>query len=211
MPQAVKFRSAGKLAFLDPYVSPAVGSGPGVGNQVQRVTERHWTGGERLEADNVGFKLLEKAGWRGSGLGAGEQGRKEPVLTALPKGNRGIGFDPTLQQPRRGSTEARNPGSHGPPGQQPQHPQQLAAQPTARARMAKLAREELESESVDAKVKRHRQLTRTEAEQERGRAIAQYLASAFSDPFDHLHSDNSNPLGRSHKLTASNPLLDTLD
>lgn len=50
--------------------------------------------GAPLTSDNVGWKLLEKAGWRkGHGIGAQEQGPKEPIQpSAIPKGQAGLGF-----------------------------------------------------------------------------------------------------------------------
>ncbi|MCO5584365.1 hypothetical protein L7F22_038291 [Adiantum nelumboides] len=45
-----------------------------------------------LTASNVGFRLLQKAGWReGSGLGVSEQGRLEPVDVFVKNDKRGLG------------------------------------------------------------------------------------------------------------------------
>lgn len=48
-----------------------------------------------IARSNVGFQLLKKAGWtEGSGLGAKEQGRAEPIATFQQKGNLGLGYAP---------------------------------------------------------------------------------------------------------------------
>eukprot|EP00250_Pteridium_aquilinum_P005218 c15350_g1_i1 orf=91-363(+) len=45
-----------------------------------------------LTPSNVGFQLLQKSGWKeGSGLGAAEQGRLEPVDVFIKNDKRGIG------------------------------------------------------------------------------------------------------------------------
>ncbi|KXZ47651.1 hypothetical protein GPECTOR_34g810 [Gonium pectorale] len=267
---------------------------------VEARASRIWTG--HIPADNVGFRLLRKAGWSvGAGLGAVEQGRREPIQPELPKGTRGIGFDTRAAQ----LAQQRDP--HGPgrkrsaeeaaggPGaeQQRQQPEGARRRRAGADRVAALVEEELGRESLGDKVARHRQLMRrvargkggwagrlragwlraavpgrgmewagrraragmgwdgmgalglgwlgvgsagagaeyvavalamaagapwrwgavnrgTEHQQARGRAIERYLRAAFNDPFDHLLSDNSNPLSRRHKLTESNPLLDPL-
>lgn len=64
------------------------------------------------------------------------------------------------------------------------------------------------AEDLDAKVKRYRQVMRQEADDARNRAIQRAVFRAFNDPFDNLASADSNPLGKNHRLTATNPLLD---
>lgn len=47
-----------------------------------------------LSESNIGFQLLKKSGWKeGTGLGATEQGRLDPVETQLKQDRRGIGAD----------------------------------------------------------------------------------------------------------------------
>jgi hypothetical protein len=58
---------------------------------------------------------------------------------------------------------------------------------------------------LDTKVKRHRQLREQKAKEERDKAIQTYLYRAFND----VEGPDSNPLlAKSHRLTATNPLLD---
>ncbi|KAM0838935.1 hypothetical protein ACQ4PT_060646 [Festuca glaucescens] len=45
-----------------------------------------------IGSSNVGFQLLKKSGWKeGTGLGAQEQGRLEPVETRVKNNKRGLG------------------------------------------------------------------------------------------------------------------------
>ncbi|KAG0610630.1 hypothetical protein M758_7G079700 [Ceratodon purpureus] len=47
-----------------------------------------------LSESNIGFQLLKKSGWKeGTGLGATEQGRLDPVKTHFQPDRRGIGAD----------------------------------------------------------------------------------------------------------------------
>ncbi|KAG2446707.1 hypothetical protein HYH02_008272 [Chlamydomonas schloesseri] len=194
-------RAGIRSAASAPGPAPAVAGASGASSSTV------WTGG--IDADNVGFKLLKQAGWRvGTGLGAAGQGRHEPIEPNAAKGTRGLGFDSAAareqqrqqqEQHRQQQVQAR--GAAGVSG---------AGGVSAAQRMKRLAEEELAKEPMDAKVARHRSVMRAEAEQERGRAIERYLRSAFNDPFDSLHSDNSNPLARRHALSSSNPLLDPI-
>ncbi|GLC48442.1 hypothetical protein PLESTB_000098300 [Pleodorina starrii] len=234
------FKSSG-IHVLDPYISPPalrstqaqgtcngrgrVPSPGGTGTRTHGGPEPAgygapsfhgtvWTG--HIPADNVGFRLLKKAGWSvGTGLGAESQGRREPIEPVLPKGTRGLGFDSRAQQQQQQQHSQQEPrqGRKRAAGIAPEGGDAAmlhgAAGPGS-GRVAEMVREELARESLGVKVARHKQLMRTEQEQQRGRAIERYLRSAFNDPFDSLRSDNSNPLSRPHKLTASNPLLDPI-
>ncbi|KQJ97256.1 G patch domain-containing protein 11 isoform X2 [Brachypodium distachyon] len=45
-----------------------------------------------IGSSNIGFQLLKKSGWKeGTGLGAQEQGRLEPVETRVKNNKRGLG------------------------------------------------------------------------------------------------------------------------
>ncbi|GAB2284977.1 hypothetical protein Dimus_019432 [Dionaea muscipula] len=45
-----------------------------------------------IDSSNIGFQLLKKHGWKeGTGLGAYEQGRLEPVEACVKKNKRGLG------------------------------------------------------------------------------------------------------------------------
>ncbi len=59
----------------------------------------------------------------------------------------------------------------------------------------------------------HKAAERAEREAARGRAIQAALYRAFDDPFDNVGqaTANHNPLGRSKRLRATNPLLDSDD
>ncbi len=169
------FRSSG-LHVLEAYIAkgsqargPAAGRDDGVastsGRHERSNASRLWSG--TIPADSVGFQLLRKSGWRlGAGLGADEQGRRDPILPSLPKGNRGIGFTPEearQQQARRQEEENLRQGQR----QQPQGVKRQAGEPpgqgrpaTARSRMAALAAEELATETLPAKLARHRAVMR---------------------------------------------------
>ncbi|GLI59718.1 hypothetical protein VaNZ11_001662 [Volvox africanus] len=213
------FRSSG-VHVLEPYISPSVrcipeghpchGQPPGSTvvhpSGLTGARSKLWQG--QIPPNNVGFRLLRKAGWSvGSGLGAGEQGRRDPIEPMLPKGTRGLGFDRHAAQQQQATHSCRK----RPAGDDPEGLQTQARHSGPPSRVVALVKEELARESISDKVARHRQVMRADREQERGRAIERYLRSAFNDPFDHLRSDNSNPLGRPHKLTESNPLLDLIE
>lgn len=118
---------------------------------------------------NVGYQLLKKAGWsEGTGLGAQEQGRREPLAPAAVLGQTGLGFQSTAQrgrgrQAQRGESERDAPG---PPGQQadggsgpqPGAQQQQQAQQPKRP----LPGDPLEKEDTTTKVKRVKQVCRME-------------------------------------------------
>ncbi|KAL8138069.1 hypothetical protein V2J09_004070 [Rumex salicifolius] len=47
-----------------------------------------------IQSSNIGFQLLKKNGWKeGTGLGASEQGRLEPVETCIKNNRRGLGAE----------------------------------------------------------------------------------------------------------------------
>lgn len=47
-----------------------------------------------IDSSNIGFRLLKKHGWKeGTGLGASQQGRLEPIKTYLKNNKRGLGAD----------------------------------------------------------------------------------------------------------------------
>ncbi|NP_001399035.1 uncharacterized protein LOC100282370 isoform 2 [Zea mays] len=54
-----------------------------------------------IGSSNIGFQLLKKSGWKeGTGLGAQEQGRLEPVETRVKNNKRGIGSKEPKPQPK---------------------------------------------------------------------------------------------------------------
>ncbi|KAG2494036.1 hypothetical protein HYH03_007682 [Edaphochlamys debaryana] len=210
-PSSVPGRGGLGLGSSVSDLDPGDGAGPsGSGSRSRSASgSTLWSG--HIPADNVGFRLLRKAGWAvGTGLGAAEQGRTDPLLPDHNKGNRGVGFDSAAaQEASRRKQEAQA---------QEAQAQRLAGRKRAAeerangpaARMAALVKGELAAESLDDKVRLHTEQMRAEAEQKRGRAIERYLRAAFNDPFDAVHSDNSNVLRRRNALTESNPLLDPI-
>ena len=142
-----------------------------------------------LPKSNVGYQLLAKAGWsEGMGLGAREQGTKEPVQLESQRGSRGLGF------------AAHPPKERG-------CPSAAAAAATAAARPVRGTRvllppDDLAAEDIDTKVKRVKQVMQAEADDKAGKEIARFIYSAG-------RNGDTNPLlrGGKSRLSASNPLL----
>ncbi|KAJ3690201.1 hypothetical protein LUZ61_019365 [Rhynchospora tenuis] len=54
-----------------------------------------------IDSSNIGFQLLKKCGWKeGTGLGASEQGRLEPIETRVKNNKRGLGADRKNKKPK---------------------------------------------------------------------------------------------------------------
>lgn len=54
-----------------------------------------------IGSSNIGFQLLKKSGWKeGTGLGAQEQGRLEPVETRVKNNKRGLGSKEPKLKPK---------------------------------------------------------------------------------------------------------------
>ncbi|KAJ4784267.1 D111/G-patch domain-containing protein [Rhynchospora pubera] len=54
-----------------------------------------------IDSSNIGFQLLKKCGWKeGTGLGASEQGRLEPIETRAKNNKRGLGADGKNKKPK---------------------------------------------------------------------------------------------------------------
>lgn len=160
-----------------------------------------------IDRGNLGYKLLSKAGWQeGQGLGASEQGIAAPLAVTHHKGNTGLGFSKQQQPLQQQHSSAPVAGASS--------TAQAAAGSGAAAvagpvlggkRVAALVAAELAAEDLDTKVKRHRQLQEQKAKEQRDKAIQSYLYRAFND----VEAPDSNPLlAKSHRLTATNPLLD---
>ncbi|PWZ53590.1 G patch domain-containing protein 11 [Zea mays] len=63
-----------------------------------------------IGSSNIGFQLLKKSGWKeGTGLGAQEQGRLEPVETRVKNNKRGIGSKEPKPQPKVGDDIETHP------------------------------------------------------------------------------------------------------
>jgi hypothetical protein len=158
-----------------------------------------------IDRKNVGYQLLQKAGWKeGSGLGRQEQGMAAPLQVQPQKGGKGLGFAPQdpLQLQRQQIAAAGAAAAPAGP----------AAGPVLGGkRVAALVAAELASEDLDTKVKRHRQIMEQEAKEKRDKAIQLYMQRAFNEPSLADVGDHANVLGRSSRLTRTNPLLDDDD
>ena len=102
-----------------------------------------------INKHNIGYQLLRRAGWKeGTGLGAQEQGPKEPLQPTAQPGQLGLGYalrpQPTAKR-REGAAADQ---------QQQQEKQQAQQQRPARP----LPEDPLEKEPLDVKVKRVRQV-----------------------------------------------------
>ncbi|XP_058067003.1 NF-kappa-B-repressing factor-like [Anopheles bellator] len=52
----------------------------------------------QLQDENIGFKMLQKQGWSGGGLGSGESGITEPITATKRKGKHGLGMENATQE-----------------------------------------------------------------------------------------------------------------
>jgi hypothetical protein len=166
-----------------------------------------------IDRGNVGYQLLQKAGWReGSGLGREEQGMSAPLQVQLQKGNKGLGFAPQdlLQLQRQQIADAAAAAAAA--GGAAAAPAGPAVGPVLGGkRVAALVAAELASEDLETKVKRHRQVMEQEAKEKRDKAIQLYMQRAFIEPSLADVGDHANVLGRNSRLTRTNPLLDDDD
>lgn len=160
-----------------------------------------------IDRSNVGYQLLQKAGWQeGSGLGRQQQGMAAPLQLQPQKGSKGLGFAPQdpLQLQRQQIAAAAAAG-----GGAATAPAVPAAGPVLGGkRVAALVAAELASEDLDTKVKRHRQLLEQEAKEQRDKAIQLYMQRAFNEPSLADVGDHASVLGRNSRLRKTNPLLD---
>ena len=150
--------------------------------------------GAPLTSDNVGWKLLEKAGWRkGHGIGAHEQGPKEPIQpSAVQKGQAGLGFQ----------LKSETMSSKG---------------RTVSSLSSVQLKKEDEPESTEShlkplqKKKPAGKKPEQNREDEERRAIARFVYSSFKEEPGEVDNSSqaTNPLLRSKKsrLSATNPLL----
>jgi hypothetical protein len=167
-----------------------------------------------IDRGNVGYQLLQKAGWReGSGLGREGQGMAAPLQVQPQKGSKGLGFVPQdplqLQRQQIADAAAAAAAAAGGAVAAPAGP---AAGPVLGGkRVAALVAAELASEDLETKVKRHRQVMEQEAKEKRDKAIQLYMQRAFNEPSLADVGDHANVLGRSSWLTRTNPLLDDDD
>jgi hypothetical protein len=158
-----------------------------------------------IDRSNVGYQLLQKAGWReGSGLGRQEQGMAAPLQVQPQKGSKGLGFSP--QDPLQLQRQQIAAASGGIAAAAPAAP--VAGPVLGGKRVAALVAAELASEDLDTKVKRHKQVMEQEAKEQRDKAIQSYMQREFNEPSLADVGDHASVLGRSSRLTKTNPLLD---
>jgi hypothetical protein len=162
-----------------------------------------------ISKNNIGYKLLEKAGWNGhGGIGAQQQGRIEPLLPDIRPGNIGLGFETKKKKHPlsiKDSREKDREGGGGAAGGSGVN----TKSPSSR-KLSTLPRDELEDEDIDKKVKRVKQVLQAEADEKAGKELAKLVYSAFRDDGGGGSGSTTdvNPLLRKNrKLSAQNPLL----
>lgn len=98
----------------------------------------------------MGYKLLEKAGWKpGTGIGAREQGIQEPIKAEALPDKVGLGFARKAPKLKRGRGNEGNKSEEGSGKQTKQQQQQ---------QKRSLPDDPLDKEDLDTKVKRVRQV-----------------------------------------------------
>lgn len=160
-----------------------------------------------ISRGNVGFRLLQKAGWKeGKGLGRDEQGLQIPLEKSSQVGRQGLGKSKAAAAAKQNVSKCQQLMQEGAgvkdKSRRWQHLDKIAKH---KAKVARLVLPE-DSETFDAKIKRHRQRQLSEVEAARGKAISRYINTAFGDDPGTTPVDD-NPLLRRSRLTAVNPLL----
>ncbi|DBA80054.1 TPA: hypothetical protein ACH3X2_007544 [Trebouxia sp. C0005] len=154
--------------------------------------------GPQISSSNVGYQLLQKAGWQeGQGIGINQQGRPIPLSAYHQQARHGIGAD---NKPANAAHAHRRTGS-----------KRTDSSSGHAYTMHQLKQKEQQPvpdvpEDPVVKKQRHQQILQAEADEAAGRAIQQYMYRAFNDRSGEPTSD-SNPLLRQHKLSKTNPLL----
>ncbi|KAL3147163.1 hypothetical protein ABBQ32_002670 [Trebouxia sp. C0010 RCD-2024] len=168
------------------------------------VTSQHITAqpsshklGPQISTSNVGYQLLQKAGWaEGQGLGRNQQGRPIPLGAYHQQARQGIGVGTTQpersQHSHRGNSKAGRVSVGDDKANKPQKKQQ---QPVPHV-----------PEDPQVKRQRHQQILQTEADEAAGKALQRYMYRAFND-LSGAPTTDSNPLVRQNKLSRTNPLL----
>ena len=177
-----------------------------VSKRVENISEGTIT----LPKSNIGYKLLEKAGWSGhGGVGKTEQGRIEPLLPSIRPGNVGLGFETNKSKKKEsGKTEK---GESGPGGDGGSGGAGGSKKLKSRKHSA-LPQDELADQDINTKVKRVKQVMQTVADEKAGKQLARLVYTAFRDGGGGDGSGGGttdvNPLLRKNrKLSARNPLL----
>ncbi|KAL3136541.1 hypothetical protein ABBQ38_005789 [Trebouxia sp. C0009 RCD-2024] len=194
-PSARVFRKGGVMTALGEYIAEV---------NTLSVTPRHMNAqpsshklGPQIATSNVGYQLLQKAGWaEGQGLGRNQQGRPIPLGAYHQQARQGIGVgttQPGHPQHSLDSTSKRGRASAGDDkAKKPQQKQQLPVPHVP--------------EDPQVKRQRHQQILQTEADEAAGKALQRYMYRAFND-LSGAPTTDSNPLVRQNKLSRTNPLL----
>lgn len=154
--------------------------------------------GPQISSSNVGYQLLQKAGWQeGQGIGIHQQGRPIPLSAYHQQARHGIGADnkpanAAYAQRKTSKRKADSSSNHADTMHQVKQKEQRPVPDVP--------------EDPNVKKQRHQQILQAEADEAAGRAIQQYMYRAFNDMSGEPTSD-SNPLLRQHKLSRTNPLL----
>jgi hypothetical protein len=149
-----------------------------------------------LSRNNVGWRLLQKAGWKvGQGLGAQEQGRKEPLQPEICQGSAGLGYKVTKKRQRTATNGAEDTTDTS-----------LQSEKRMQRQKAVDVDDPLANEDIKTKVKRVKQVLEAEADQKVEKAIARMVYSAFKSE-DASTRAPSGQHPRSRRITATNPLL----
>ncbi|XP_057777781.1 uncharacterized protein LOC130996291 [Salvia miltiorrhiza] len=77
----------------------AVDDDSSAGLETTRASHLSTSASTPIDSSNIGFQLLKKQGWKeGTGLGASEQGRLEPIATIVKKNKRGLGAEKAYKE-----------------------------------------------------------------------------------------------------------------
>ncbi|DBB05130.1 TPA: hypothetical protein ACH3X3_010386 [Trebouxia sp. C0006] len=190
------FERGGVMTALGEYVAEANSKPAPVSRKLASASSRL---GPQISSSNVGYQLLQKAGWQeGQGIGINQQGRPIPLSAYHQQARHGIGADnkpANAAHVQRKTSSKRKADSSSGHADSMRQVKQNEQQPVPDV-----------PEDPNVRKQRHQQILQAEADEAAGRAIQQYMYRAFNDMSGEPTSD-SNPLLRQHKLSRTNPLL----
>ncbi|KAL4517961.1 hypothetical protein Ndes2526A_g02327 [Nannochloris sp. 'desiccata'] len=165
-----------------------------------------------LPKSNIGYKLLEKAGWSGQGgIGAREQGRVEPIQAEIRQGNVGLGFEAKIKVNNNNNNNKKKKNNSTVDSKETEKDADgrgVGGSKTKSRKLSTLPRDELADEDIQTKVKRVKQVMQAESDEKAGKELARLVYSAFRDGGDGGSTTDVNPLLRKNrKISARNPLL----
>ena len=144
---------------------------------------------------NVGYKLLKSAGWKeGTGLGAREQGRLDPIQIKCRTAQEGLGY-----------SKERIMDSKPPKKERTSEEANLIDKLLVLDRASTCLAQVSKKEDSDTKEKRLRQIKEKEERDKKAKRIATAVYRAFRDDTDTSES-NLHPLTRP-RMSRTNPLL----